>query len=241
MLLSAELTEMGFGPWDLEALIFFVLAWISYTLIADHSPLQRRSISFAMARQRRQWMQQAAHRELRMIDTGVISNLITGISFFASTTIFVIGGLIAALGYTSELASAFQAIPLASDLTAEQGAIRLTVLLVIFIYAFFKFAWALRLDNYCSILVGGFDNLDNADPLALDKRAAAASEINTLSGYHFNRGIRGYFFALAVVGWFIHPLLFVLDTIAVMLILVRREFSSKAARAVWALTTEFNS
>ena len=41
------------------------------------------------------WMQQARRREFRMIDSSILGVLVSGVSIFASTNIFVIGGLIA--------------------------------------------------------------------------------------------------------------------------------------------------
>jgi uncharacterized membrane protein len=42
----------------------------------------------------------------------------------------------------------------------------------------------------------------------------------------FNDGLRAYYFAFAVVGWFISPLVFFLATVGVLAILYRREFKS---------------
>jgi uncharacterized membrane protein len=227
------LSEFGFGVGDLEALLVFLAVWGGYTLVADHSPLQKHSIAFAMDRHRHRWLAEASSRELRMIDTGVLRILVTGISFFASSTIFVIGGLIAAMGYSKELAEAFTHIPFANILTVDGWALRLGLLLAIFIYAFFKFAWAFRIANYCAIVIGSMSDVryDENDRARLE-RAQTAADLSALSGHHFNRGIRAYFFALACLGWFIGPLFFALTTLGVLTILIRREFASRPAKLV---------
>lgn len=227
------IAEIGFGPLDLEALLLYLLVWGGYTYMADHSALRSRSIAYAMDRHRRRWLAEASGRELRMIDTGVLRILVTGISFFASSTIFVLGGLIAAMGYAKELSAAFAHIPFASALTSDGWALRIGLLLAIFIYGFFKFAWAFRIANYCAIVIGSMsDNRYDEDDSVRLKRADTAAQLSAASGHHFNRGIRAYFFALAALGWFISPLFFVAATLAVLFILIRREFFSTAARLV---------
>nr|WP_051555824.1 DUF599 domain-containing protein [Kordiimonas gwangyangensis] len=139
---------------DLLALAFFGVVTTAYTLVTDHSKLRARSISAAIDRQRENWMQEARRREFRMLDSNILGVLVSGVSIFASTNIFVIGGLIAGLTYNEELSAAFSSVPFADPITPGRWSIKLTLLLAIFVYAFFKFAWAIRLANYCAITVG---------------------------------------------------------------------------------------
>ena len=48
----------------------------------------------------------------------------------------------------------------------------------------------------------------------------------------FNRGLRAYFFALAALAWFVHPLLFMVANVYVLYVLHRREFRSKSLKAL---------
>ncbi len=190
--------SMNFEQTDIIALLFFVFTWGFYTYLADHSRYHKNAISHLMDGQRLRWLTEAAGREMRMIDTGVLKILVTGISFFASSTILVLGGLIAAMGYSEQLSTAFAHIPFAKALTAEGFVVRIGLLVAIFIYAFFKFAWAFRLANYCAIVIGGMsDNRYDEDEKSRLKRARVAAQLSSTSGHHFNRGIRAYFFALA--------------------------------------------
>ncbi|HBC06203.1 MAG TPA: hypothetical protein DC046_01315, partial [Rhodospirillaceae bacterium] len=43
---------------------------------------------------------------------------------------------------------------------------------------------------------------------------------------NFNRGLRSYYFALALLPWFIHPLMLFGTTVWVLLVLYRRDFRS---------------
>ncbi len=217
---------------DVIALGFFLIMIGVYTLVTDHSALRARSISAAIDRQRENWMQEARRREFRMLDSSILGVLVSGVSIFASTNIFVIGGLIAGLAYNEELSAAFSSVPFAAPISPGRWSIKLTLLLGIFVYAFFKFAWAIRLANYCAISVGAMcDPADAGTDIAL-ARAKAASRLAALCGHHFNRGLRANFFGLAVLGWFFSPTLFMAGTLFVVLILLRREFFSGALAAV---------
>jgi uncharacterized membrane protein len=50
--------------------------------------------------------------------------------------------------------------------------------------------------------------------------------------WHFNAGVRAYYFALAALAWFIHPLAFIAATVLIPLVLVRRQLYSATARDI---------
>ena len=62
--------------------------------------------------------------------------------------------------------------------------------------------------------------------------ARKAAELNVLAGRHFNRGQRALFFAIGFLGWFAGPYVFAACTLAVLLVLLRRQFASRARAAV---------
>lgn len=222
------------GPWDMTALAVFFLCWVGYTAFADHGPARGSSITASMNLRRRAWMHQATRRDLRIIDTQILGNLLTGVGFFSSTTIFVLGGLVAMLGVAEQGTAALNRLPLSVTQTAAAWEGKVLLLLLIFIYAFFKFAWAFRLANYCSILVGGFAAAEDRerDVVTAARNAETAATLSIRSGYHFNRGLRAYFFALAALGWLIGPQLFAVMTLLVVAVLYRREFRSRALEAL---------
>lgn len=226
--------------WDGVALVWFFIVWCSYTAYADHGPAHARSITAAMNARRRAWMLEAAKRDLRMIDTNILGNLLTGVGFFSSTTIFVIGGLIAMIGVAEKSALALARLPLIDAAQPAALEIKTVGLLVIFIYAFFKFAWAFRLANYCSITVGGLPAGVEGKSEHSRRIAEVAATLSARSGHHFNRGLRAYFFALAGLGWLIGPAVFVLLTTGVAAVIYRREFRSRALLALRELNSRSN-
>ena len=48
---------------------------------------------------------------------------------------------------------------------------------------------------------------------------------------HFNNGLRAYYFGLAALAWFIHPLLLMMATFWVIFVIYRREFRSSTLLA----------
>lgn len=225
--MSDILTTLSLTVTDIQLLVFLVAVWGGYIYIADYSGLRKKSLAYAMDRHRLRWLVEASTRDLKLVDTSVLNILVTGISFFASATILVLGGVIAAIGYADKLGMAFAHIPYASNLDTTAIVVRLALLLAIFVYAFFKFAWALRIANYCAIVIGGMsDHRYDENDAQRHKRAEVAANLSASSGHHFNRGIRAYFFALASLGWFIGPLSFIAAILGVLIVLIRREFSS---------------
>lgn len=105
-------------------------------------------------------------------------------------------------------------------------------LAVIFVYAFFKFAWAYRLYNYAAILLGAAP----APQLGGGPEARAAGHragsMNIVAGGHFNRGQRAFFFALAYLGWFVSAYVLIATTAAVLGVMWRRQFASDARLAI---------
>ena len=222
-------------PSDWAALVWFFVSWVGYTLFADYGPGRHRSIAALMTARRRSWFMECARRDLRIIDTNILGNLLQGVSFLSSTTIFAIGGLLAMMGVTDKVAQALGRLPFVEDSSLEALESKICFLLIIFVYAFFKFGWAFRLTNYCSITMGGLPSSSQSESERVRYIVGASSILSTRSGHHFNRGLRAYFFALGALGWLVHPVLFAIISCGVVVVLYRREFSSTALRALGAL------
>ncbi len=195
-------------------------------------PAGARGLNILMNRYRLQWMEQMAHRENRIVDTTIMASLQNGTAFFASTALIAIGGVLALLQSTDVVLTLVGELPLGEPTTRGSWEIKVIGLAVIFVYAFFKFAWSYRLFNYAAILLGAVPILrpDNEEKVLAAARRAAA--MNTVAGRHFNRGQRAFFFALAYLGWFISAYVLLGTTAAVLYVMWRRQFLSDAREAV---------
>ena len=90
-----------------------------------------------------------------MLDAILLGSLGQGNAFFASTSAIAVGGLTATLGSGAErLQYLLDALPFDQQSTPVVWAAKQLLIMGIFIYAFFKFAWAFRLSHYASIMIG---------------------------------------------------------------------------------------
>ena len=219
---------------DAAALAFFVAAWVVFAFAAAGRLSRRTTLTQAMNRQREEWMRTMALRELRMIDTGIMAGLQQGTAFFASSSIFAIGGCLALLGASDQVMTVLGDLPFGTITSRAEFELKVLGLAVILSYSFFKFGWAYRLFNYCSILIGAVPVIkdDSRDAHDTARAIARAARMNILAGGHFNAGLRGIFFSLGYLGWFIGPAIFAATTIFVFVVLLRRQFFSAARAAV---------
>jgi uncharacterized membrane protein len=209
---------------DTVGLIWFVALWAGYTGYADRQTHRARSLRAVMHAYREQWMQQMLARDNRVVDVNILRNLLQGVTFFASATLLVLAGLLTILGSTDRAIEIARALPFAARTSLLQWELKLLVLIVIFVYAFFKFTWALRQFNYCSTLIGA---APQGPDDAFARRAAQAS---TSASKDFNQGLRAYYFSLATLGWFVSPWVFMAATTLVVVVLYVREYRSGALR-----------
>lgn len=219
---------------DLMALAFFLAAWVLHTLASDGKLVSRMSLTRAMDTQRQAWMRTMAEREIRIVDTAIMSGLQQGTAFFASSSLIALGGCFALLGASDRVLQVLSSLPLGGAPSRSAFQIKVLGLVLILAFSFFKFGWAYRLFNYCTILIGAVPiphGEASRNPVT-ETAVWRAAQMNMLAGKHFNSGLRGVFFSIGYLGWFVDPLVFVLSTLLLLSVLVRRQFFSAARRAV---------
>ncbi len=223
------LSYLSWADW--VAFGWFVAWWIGYGLYADVRKSAQRGLVGLGHVYRLAWAREMLRRENRITDASLIGNLMTSVSFFASTTIFIIAGIITVLGSVESVMRLTGDLPFVKQTSRELFEVKLIVLLGIFVGAFFKFTWSIRQFNLLSILIGSAppsdDRLDEHERFALK-----AARVNGLAGDEFHRGIRAYYFGLATLTWFVQPLLFMAATALVVLVLYRQNFRSEVLRAM---------
>jgi uncharacterized membrane protein len=222
--------SLGFDWIDHLALAFFVLAWGGYHFAVEKLAPARNSLNNRMNEHRRVWMERLILRENRIVDSTIMASLQNGAAFFASTSLFAIAGVLALLQATETALMIFADMPFGIVTTRLAFEAKVGGLGIIFVYAFFKFAWSYRLFNYAAILVGAIP-IDPADPGARGAAGRAAA-MNIVAGRHFNRGQRAFFFALGYLGWFISAYVLIAATAAVLAVMWRRQFNSDAINAL---------
>lgn len=220
---------------DVAAFIWFLIAWFGYQAFSarwcEHHP----SLLGETNKLRKEWMARVSHRDVRMVDAAITANLSNSPTFFASTTMIVIGGLFALLARTDTVRQVVSDIPYAAQSTELMWELKILTLVAVFIYAFFCFTWSLRQFNFVAVMVGAAPPgqiMDERHDEAHATHATRAGILVSLAAQSFNDGLRGYYFAIAAIGWFFHPLLLVATSSLVVLVLYRREFRSKPLQAL---------
>ena len=219
----------GALPWiDWVALLAFFGGWIAYARFASSRNVARPSLLSITNRERRRWMLQAAVRENRVLDGIVTQSLSASPQFFASTTILIIGGLLATLSASDKTPEIVAGIPFAARTSALVFDMKLVLLAAIFIYAFFRFTWSLRQYSFGVLLVASAPDHNQmaGDGSAREAFADRAGRVMGLAAEAFNDGLRAYYMAFAATAWFFSPWAMLAATATVLTVLYQREFGS---------------
>ncbi|WP_308206229.1 DUF599 domain-containing protein [Aliihoeflea aestuarii] len=221
-------------PLDAAALAYFLVGWVLFAQSTQGRLNTRPTLTSLMNRQRESWIRTMARRDLRMIDTNIMMGLQQGTAFFASSALIALGGCFALLGSSDRVVAVIGDFPVTEQVAAPVFEAKVLGLAAILAYAFFKFGWAYRIFNYCSILIGAVPMRGDhiADEHEVERAVVRAARMNQLGGKHFNAGLRAIFFALGYLGWFIGPWVFIATTTCTLFVLIRRQFFSAARQAL---------
>jgi uncharacterized membrane protein len=217
---------------DTAAVAFFAIEWLVYAITLEHTAYGGDSLSARMHKYREVWVRNLLHRETRMVDMQIMASLQNGTAFFASTSLIALGGGLALLRSTNDALAVFGALPIDLSPSPALWEIKCVGLILIFIYAFFKFAWSYRLFNYVAILLGAMPPAAQHDTPEAEAHVIRTTRLFEAAGRHFNRGQRAFFFALGYLGWFVSPWVLFVTTAAVVIVTWRRQFASNAWRAM---------
>jgi uncharacterized membrane protein len=222
---------------DWLAISIFFLTWFAYARFAKFRAKRQHTLSSIMRAHREDWMRQVMLREQRVSDATILGNLERVVTFFASTTILLLAGTLTAIMSADRLVEVINSMHLADAASVQSIRVKLFFLALIFVYAFFKFTWAVRQYIMCAILLGGAPIIRGeipALPLSdeLEGFAVRAAKMSDLANHDFNHGLRAYYFALALLGWLINVWVLLIAGSLVIATLAQREFFSKAVRVL---------
>jgi len=210
------------------SLAWFLANWVGYSRYSGLKSKHGQRLQDALQVYISRWIAQVGQRDNRIVDTSIIANIERNATFMASSSLLIIAGLVTAIGSTEKSLSLFTQLPFVrfDPQTWEVGLICLTMA---FAYAFFTFTWCIRQWSFAAILVGSVPSSSQAKDERLEH---ALRQVISLAVYHFNMGLRTYYFSVALLTWFIHPLVFMFATSWIVLVLYRREFHSRTLKAL---------
>ncbi len=221
-------------PLDWISLAWFAATWIGYTLFSGFRSGKRHRLQDALYVHIKNWIDVLYERDVRIVDTSVIANTGRNASFFASSSLLIIAGLVTVIGSTDKAITFLSDLPFAQDINRQVWELGILLMVLIFAYAFFTFSWCMRQWGFASILVGSAPLADRAsgDERDRQRHGEALAQIVWLAIYNFNLGLRAYYFSLALMTWFVHPLVFMVASSWVVAVLYRREFRSRTLKAL---------
>lgn len=213
---------------NIVSVVWFLLCFRGYFHYTWLRSKDTPTLAYAMHRFRKQWIRKALRRDNRIADTNIIANLERGVSFFASTTLFILAGLMTVLGSSSEtVIMMLSDIPFSDQGTRGQWEVKVMLLICLFVYAFFKFTWSLRQFGHVSVMLGGVpERHENASDELIGRHIDSISTMASKAAGNFNNGLRTYYFSMAVLGWFVNFFVFMFLSALVVAVLYRREFRS---------------
>ena len=227
---------------NLASLIWFFFCWIGYSRFAKHQAKKVNCIASVMHHHRVDWMHSVLTREIRVGDAAIISNLEKNVSFMASTSMLILAGLITVIANTDQVTHLFSTLPFSTEADSQFIQFKFLILCIIFIYAFFTFTWALRQFGFCGVLIGAAPNTieKNISEEECQVFAQHCGKILDQASHSYNFGLRSFYYSMAMLAWFIHPLLFILATTIVVAILYQREFRSKSLQALLQVNMDWH-
>ena len=216
---------------DVFALLWFLTGWVGYTFFAERHARNAVSLMQAVHSYRRRWMARVVEGEQGAMHAGILNGLAHTAVFLVSTTVLIVGGLLATLGATESAVTVLAEVPFAVAVPEWFWVMKTLFLVAIFLYAAYRFTWSLRQFNFCSIMVGAAPD-KTAGPDEKGDFIERASRVACFAGDNFNAGLRAYYLGFITLAWFVHPGLWMAGTAAMIVVLYRREFHSAIVKAL---------
>lgn len=212
----------------LIAVVWFVICWVGYTRYAQAKGRSTPCLASVLHLYREDWMRRMLLRDNRIADANVIGNLERNASFFASSTLIILAGILTVLGASDRAVSLLADLPFVQAASREMSEVKLLCQGVVFVYAFFTFSWCMRQYNFAAVLVGSAPMIGERYVTEQERKAFAerTARVISMAANQFNQGLRAYYFGMATLAWFINPWFFMMVSTGVVLVLYRREFHS---------------
>lgn len=223
---------MPFSVLDVIALSCFIVCWLGYTEFARKKAKTTNCVARCLHQHRIHWMYEVISRDVRVGEAALLANLERNITFFASSTLLILAGVLTLFAQVERLESVIASIPFTEFPNHALIQVKLSLLTLIFVMAFFQFTWSMRQYGFVNVMIGACPFDRTGRNKNLQKYAEQMAIVQDRAAHSYNFGLRSYYFSIAALCWFFHPLMFILASLFVVYTLYRREFNSKAVRAI---------
>lgn len=224
--------EIGLLNWI--SLAWFIACWVLYTQFAKFKAKKTASLSSVLHVHRINWMRRLLLREVRVSDAALLANLERNVTFFASSCVLILAGLLTAMTAVDQVQGMLSNVSFVVPDTLMTLELKMATLIGIFIYAFFTFTWSMRQFGFASVLVGAAPLPGDDSVTAAERRSFAifAAKVIDHASRSYNYGLRSFYFSLSALSWFVHPVAFMGAAALIVAVLYKREFLSNSLYAL---------
>src|SRR5260221_8286088 len=214
---------------NIAALALYFFIWAGDEILFDSRFRRPDSLNAKMVLVRNAWAARMLTRDTSLVDSNLVGHTIHTATFMASTTVLILAGLLGVLGSSDRIYSAVSSISMIIATDQRLFEWKIGLVIVIFVYTFFRFTWAIRQFNYFCAIIGRAP-LGRADET--HRHATAMAGVLGHAVASVKAGFRGYNFAFAAGGWVPPPPVVVLRAPFPVTGRLRRHPLSPRARAV---------
>lgn len=208
---------------DIAGLILFLICTLLYHAYyySKVSRLPKNIFKGKINIIRRTWVENMLKPGQTITAVQSLRNIHMAASFLASSSIVFIGSiiyLIFNIEQTSGIVTGRGTIALPDYLLF----IKLLTLMVMFLLSLLNFTLCIRLLNYLAILIGA-----SQETIEETMKMSAVDYITKMfstAGIHYTFGIRGFYFTIPLIGWFLGTWLFIVLTIMVLVLCLRLDY-----------------
>jgi uncharacterized membrane protein len=189
-------------------------------------------VARVMHEHRVRWMERMLERDNRMADINIVTAHMRNGMLFTSITILIVAGVMTLLGNLGKAREITSNLSFTVEASPEMWEIKVIVLLLIFVYAFFKYAWCLRQFNIALIFIGAAPLPEEVNAREREDYPERGARLVDRGINAFNRGLRAYYYGLATLAWFFGPVFFAAAAVWVVAVLYRRDFRSQTLQTL---------
>ncbi len=208
---------------DLCALFTFIIGIFGYKLFLAGMFRHKRDKLYIDRLQdfRKAWVEKYAVGNDPIVVVQTMRNKIMIGSFMASTSILLVIGCFNLLfGFDMEkISSNHIFIFLTPDPYIR--VIKIQLMIVTLIYSFFHFLWYIRELHQMSLILNVPES--RMRETISGNPVEYITHLFLISGFHFSRGIRGYYFMIPLILWMFHPFLMLISFFSIMYFLIKRD------------------
>jgi uncharacterized membrane protein len=138
------------------------------------------------------WIGVLYERDPRMVGTSMIAKFGRSATFFASSSLLIIAGLVTAIASTDKAITFLSHLPFLQHIDRQVWELGILLKLSILADDFFTFSWCMRQWGFASILVGSAPLADghSGHTEGREHHGEALARVVWLAIYNFNLGLR---------------------------------------------------